>query len=299
MNARTKEAFLAAGLQSGGTTLVSWCFLQRADMDGVLDLPHDALQSLPEVTTPRVWAKATIASFRYHEIAEFYRWDGWEVRPLLIVRDVRQVYASLRKKWYGMDGTTAEDPPLRLRLLRFLEDWREFSARQWPILRYEALLEDPETTLRATCCDLGLAWDPAMLTWPKPAADIADAGSGNQTFFDSLAQGGARQAIQRRPAGETHDIPGEVLEWMARHFADYDAANGYASETDAVGGADTAFGPPRFEGTRRDQTARELETTRRAQNRLRRILRHPVLGRAVQYWGRFVNRDFSDVWRPD
>ena len=38
---RTKDRilYLCAGLQSGGTTLISWCFLQRSDMDGILPTP--------------------------------------------------------------------------------------------------------------------------------------------------------------------------------------------------------------------------------------------------------------------
>ena len=36
-----KTLYLCGGLQSSGTTLVSWCFLQRADMNGALDADND------------------------------------------------------------------------------------------------------------------------------------------------------------------------------------------------------------------------------------------------------------------
>jgi len=35
---------LCAGLQSGGTTLVSWTFLQRRDTNGVLDMQNSITQ---------------------------------------------------------------------------------------------------------------------------------------------------------------------------------------------------------------------------------------------------------------
>ena len=44
---RTKPQFHRAGLQSGGTTLISWCFLQRADTDGILDANNDVFADLP------------------------------------------------------------------------------------------------------------------------------------------------------------------------------------------------------------------------------------------------------------
>lgn len=299
-----RPLYLAAGLQSGGTTLVSWCFLQRADMDGVLDLPHDALQPLPLVETPATWAKLTIACFRFHEVAEFYRWYGCEVRPLLVVRDVRRVYASLRKKWYGMDGTTAEDPPLRLRLSRFLEDWREFRANDWPILRYESLVADPESALRDLCGKLGLAWDDAMLTWPKPVTGIADAGSGNSTFFRSLAQGGAAAALIRSKGEQPpQGIPDNELAWIAEHFGEYNEINGYEPYDRSGGEGVAVYTGPQFEGTRRDQAAKDLQQEREARrllcNRLSRILGHPVLGRAVRFWARFMNPGFSEVLKDE
>ena len=42
----SKTLILCGGLQSGGTTLVSYCFLQRADTDGVLDADNDLLPAL-------------------------------------------------------------------------------------------------------------------------------------------------------------------------------------------------------------------------------------------------------------
>ena len=62
-----KPLYLCAGLQSSGSTIVSWCFLQREDMDGVFDARNDVLPVIPEMKPPRAWCKITISSFRSGE----------------------------------------------------------------------------------------------------------------------------------------------------------------------------------------------------------------------------------------
>src|ERR1041385_5446163 len=96
---RTQRMILAAGLQSGGTTLISWCFLQRRDTDGVLDMENDVIEGLFDAAKkPVLWIKMTIGAFRWLDIADVYRDLGWNPAPLLIVRDVRVTYQSLMKK---------------------------------------------------------------------------------------------------------------------------------------------------------------------------------------------------------
>lgn len=294
-----RTLYLAAGLQSGGTTLLSWCFLQRSDMDGVLDLPHDFLRPMPAIDARYGWAKATIACFRYQEIAEYYRWQGWEIRPLLVVRDVRSAYASLKGKWYGMNGTTAEDPPLRLRLLRFLEDWQFFVESGLPVVRYESLVEDASSTLRSACEALDLPWDEAMLSWPKSGSEIADAGSGNETFFRSLHRGGARFALMpEKVARQAEDIAPADLEWIAEKFREYDRINQYETTTESVDGKGD-FDLPRFQDTRRDAMQKELRRTRRARKQLQRIIQHPVFGRGLRMWALAINPAFREVITDD
>ena len=139
-------------------------------MDGVLDGEYDLLPRIaPNLGRPLTWCKTTISSFRLSELMSHYEDEGWTVSPLLIVRDVRDTWASLLVKPYGVNGFTAEDPPLRLRFRRFKEDWELFHAKGWPILRYESLLENHEKTLRETCQRLALPWDDAMLHWTKRA----------------------------------------------------------------------------------------------------------------------------------
>jgi hypothetical protein len=66
---RPHRLILAAGLQSGGSTLVSWCFLQRGDTDGLLDMENSVIHvAFDRVRTPVVWAKMTIGSFRWLDV---------------------------------------------------------------------------------------------------------------------------------------------------------------------------------------------------------------------------------------
>jgi hypothetical protein len=123
---------------------------------------------------PYAWYKTTISCFRMSEIAWHYRDFGWEVRPLLIVRDLRAVWASLRQKSYGRNGITAEDPPLRLRVRRFVDDWRGLQVGGAAFLRYEDFIAEPTATLQLACRQLQLPWDEAMVSWPKPRQRVAD-----------------------------------------------------------------------------------------------------------------------------
>src|ERR1043165_2673751 len=96
-----KALILCGGLQSSGSTLVSYCFLQRGDMDGVLDADYDLLPALDwRLARPYAWYKTTISCFRLSEIARHYRDAGWDARTLLVMRDLRAVWASLSKKAY-------------------------------------------------------------------------------------------------------------------------------------------------------------------------------------------------------
>ena len=183
-----RTLLLCAGLQSGGTTLVSWCFLQRRDVNGILDAIADVLPRIPRVSEPYAWCKFTVAAFRLQEAVAHYQDAGWRVRPLLVVRDPRAVFRSLVSKPYGHNGTSAEDPPIRMRLRRFREDWNHARGAGWPILSFERFLLQPEQSLRGLCRELDLPWDEGMMSWPKTLSDIAVADWGNPTFHRTMKQ---------------------------------------------------------------------------------------------------------------
>jgi hypothetical protein len=153
----SRKLILCGGLQCSGSTLVSWCFLQRPDTDGFLDAGGDRLPEIPsDITAPYIWCKLTNSSFRFVEVMEHLADQGWQVVPLLVLRDVRAVFNSLVTKHYGSNGITAEEPPLRMRLRRFKRDWEEFQRQNWTTIRYESVVTDPEPTLRAACQKLDI-----------------------------------------------------------------------------------------------------------------------------------------------
>ena len=285
MPTKSRVLYLCAGLQSGGTTLISWCFLQRGDMDGILDANNDMFADIsPALKSPHAWIKTTIGSFRTSEQIAYFQDLGWTVRPLLVCRDVRAAYASLRTKRYGSNGTTAEDPPLRLRFRRFREDWELFHANGWPILRYEQFLLDPEEVLAEACTRLQLPWDDAMLTWPKPKSAIFDTRHGNETFRQNC---GSSLWDSLRPSGKPlHQLvipAGENL-WLENEFAQYNQVNGYPAHRALPAAVDAA-----------DHDIPCLHVTRRVQWRQQQVPLQYVLHRVAQW---FTGASVNGASRP-
>ncbi len=223
-----RTVFLATGLQSSGSTLVSWCFLQRPDMNGTLDGDTDLIPLPPaDIQAPLIWYKTTISCFTLAEQIALLEDEGYQVKPTLIVRDVRAVWMSLMKKTYGRNGVTAEDPPLRLRLRRFYHSWQDAVARNIPLFRFEDLLVQPETSLKTLCGALGLPWRQEMLDWPKPGEQIADSRHGNARFMGSDKQGlqvALDPGIASQISGQIH---GEDLAWLEETFRDYNLSLDY------------------------------------------------------------------------
>ena len=246
-----RRIYLCGGCQSGGSTLVSWCFLQRPDMDGVLDARFDMIPALPPVTAPRPWIKFTIACFRFSDVISHYEDDGWAVTPLLVTRDVRSVFGSLAGKPYGKNGTTADDPPLRLRLRRFKQDFELFRKNGWPILRFESLLDAGEKTLRDACDAMSLPWDDGMLNWAKSPEHIAAAGYGNETFIQNRKRTLA-ESVAPSKGVNVSKIGIDDLDWLEREFADFNRAMNYPEHVDrGQAEASPARAIPSFEQTRR------------------------------------------------
>jgi len=248
---------LCGGLQSSGTTLVSYCFLQRGDTNGVLDADNDLLPAIDDrLARPCAWYKTTISCFRLSEIAEHYRDAGWNVQTLLVLRDLRAVWASLRDKPYGRNGITAEDPPLRLRVRRFIDDWRTMRANGGAMLQYEDFVAEPTATLQHACASLDLPWDVSMLTWPKGPERIADRRNGNGSFWMSRGADLMSSIGRFREQRGQPQLPAGDLQWLETEFRDFNEANGYpislpltAKARDILDGG--FLGPPSFEVTRR------------------------------------------------
>jgi hypothetical protein len=196
-------------------------------MNGYFDANNDILADISShVGQPLAWYKTTIGSFRLTELVAHYQDAGWEVTPLLVVRDPRYVWSSLIKKKYGKNGTTAEDPPLRMRLRRFKEDWLHCLAVGWPVIRFESLLSNPGKILRETCEKLGLPWDDAMLTWPKNRNEIVDARHGSRTFKINRAQGLKGICHTKSHEELSNILPGD-LAWLEKEFNEFNVMNDY------------------------------------------------------------------------
>lgn len=265
----TPRMILCAGLQSGGTTLISWCFLQRRDTNGVLDTPSDLIQPRFErVREPIVWVKQTVASFRWLDLCETYRDLGWEPEPLLVVRDVRAAYSSLIRKSYGVNGTTAEDPPLRMRFRRFLRDWELFRAHRWPIIKFEDLIRDHRATLEKACNELSLPWDEDMISWPKEPSEIAY-GKDNwgkksiqESFERSIQKGNlAAATMQDRAEVQLDYLPGSELRWLEETFSVYNGFHHYPKKVrpTPLGEMPADMPSPRYQGTAREWYHTEMD----------------------------------------
>jgi hypothetical protein len=282
-----RTVYLCGGTQSSGSTLISWCFLQRGDMDGILDADYDVLPRIPaQLSTPLAWCKFTIASFRFSEVASHLEDEGWRIKPLLVVRDVRAVFNSLVNKTYGRNGTTADDPPIRLRLRRFHEDWRLFRDRGWPMMRYEDFAAEPLRALRDACAALGLPWDEAMATWPKPLERIAVPDNGNVTFTQTRGVS-LQESMKPTLAGmKTENVPRADLNWMERHFADMNAAMNYPAHVE-----------PQAKESLPERLAPAFENTRR-HKRLERKLRHERRWRFFSSAGQSLRTLFMGASAP-
>lgn len=246
--------YLCSGLQSSGTTLLSWCFLQRSDMHGVLDGGNDLLPELrPSAQVKKIWLKTTFGAFRLTELMGYYTDLGWVPRPLLVVRDVRLVWASLIRKRYCHHSITAEDPPLRLRFRRFREDWERFRNAGLPIVRYEDFISAPEATLRKTCQAVELPWDEDMTLWRRLSEPSSTHRQGNDTFWELRDRSLVLSIARHSESDWLGSIHEHDCDWLEREFAEFNQVNEYPSRMEAIrSNAEWLdMGTPRFTAGRR------------------------------------------------
>lgn len=223
-----KPLILAVGMQSSGSTLISWCFLQHSQIDGVMDGDGDIFPQIPPtITAEYIWFKTTISSFTLADLVAVAEDEGYLVKPVVIVRDPRAVWLSLAGKSYGRNGITVEDPSLRLRFRHFLSSWHYALKNEIPICKFEDFVENPEETLKDLCQKLEISWDNGMLEWPKHADQIANTRHGNATFRES-AKTGLIEALKNKPA---KTLAGEMfkedLDWLDKTFRHFNETNGY------------------------------------------------------------------------
>lgn len=251
-----RPLYLCAGMQSGGTTLISWCFLQREDMDGVYDMENARLhEDFSRVRADKVWLKMTVGAFRLQEVIRHYARLGWDVRPLLVVRNPYQVYGSLKHKSYGFNGATGDEPPLEMRMARYLADWQWALENDCPCIAFESFVDAPEAQLRALLRKLALPWDSAMLEWPKTEGSVACPSLGNVSFRTCREQGGGLiDAIERyRKGSERTRLSKREGSWIAENMLPLLDHYNFSDEVVEIEPAAVESCPhPRYRGTQRD-----------------------------------------------
>lgn len=254
------KLILCAGLQSGGTSIISWCFLQRYDTNGIFDMENSTIYTdLSDIKMPYAWVKMTVGSFRWLDVAKIYEDIGWQVIPLLVIRDVRFVFASLMNKDYGTNGNTAEDPPLRMRFRRYLEDWKLFVENGWPIIRYESFIENPVQELQHITNIMELPWDSSMVDWSKSEAEISLMSGGNSTFRNSMSSNSLIAAIDTVRSTKTNlNLPKYELKWLEEYFNEYNAACTYPHSMDVTSCKSDYCCIPSYSVTRRNKILMKL-----------------------------------------
>ncbi|RTZ74771.1 MAG: hypothetical protein DSZ02_04625, partial [Gammaproteobacteria bacterium] len=171
-----QPVILATGLQSSGSTLLSWCFLQRPDMDGTLDGDCDLIPLPPEgVVTPYLWYKTTISSFDLEEQIRLLEDEGRQVRPLLVTRDVRAVWISLMRKPYGR-GACSDWAECGV-----CNDWLDLAecgaCSDWPSVTWFGMCTDWPSVAK---CDVCSDW-PSVVEYGacQDRPSVAECGAGN------------------------------------------------------------------------------------------------------------------------
>lgn len=224
----SNRLYLCAGLEESGASLVSWCFWQRAEIRPMVAPAGDLLPEFPPSEDGRAtWLLTTLSSFRLSEMAAHYRDLGWEVQPLLVFRDLREIWAALVQKPAIHNGITSEDPPLRLRFRRFVDDWRLFAPRGWPMLRIEDLMGNSRQVLRETCGQLGLSWHEVMAFWPRPLRLLANAPLPDAAFCQLRGRNLAETLMNHVGRTLPDAVAAADLEWLESEFHDFNVENGY------------------------------------------------------------------------
>ncbi len=220
-----RDLILAVGQQSSGSTLISHAFLNHPELNGILDMASDKIElNFSRVKTDKVWVKMTTIAFTWSEVAAVYQLLGFNVHPLMIVRNPYDVWASLQHKWYGLNSTTAEDPPLVIRFMRFLKEWQLFRKNGWPIIQFENYIEDREHALKFACDQLPISWDESLISPPTSTENVAYVSESNASFSSNLANG-----VDNQLARKVGTLSADVHDWLLRYFKEFNEQYGYVN----------------------------------------------------------------------
>jgi hypothetical protein len=217
--------YLCGALENGGATLLSWCFWQRVDIAPVIVPAGNTLPAFrPAADGRATWAQVTIGSFRLSEMAHYYRQQGWDVHPLLVVSDLRPIWASQVNARAGEAGM---GPPLQVRFRRFVDDWTLFLSKDWPTVRVDDLAADAERTLRNTADRLDLPWNDALQSWPRAVAELPKTRELDPDFDRFRRRNLAETLANYAQRAVPQAVAREDLQWLEREFQRFNIENSY------------------------------------------------------------------------
>jgi len=125
-----------------------------------------------------------------------------------VIRDGRAVAASQRDRQYRDLYAAAHDWRRQLVVARFQGAY--IGPERYREVRYERLLEDPETTLQGLCAFLEIEWDPEMLQLDRHA-DASDSQSYVGRKLDAGKSGGWRKKLSTKEQVRLEGLVGDML----------------------------------------------------------------------------------------
>jgi hypothetical protein len=134
-----------------------------------------------------------------------------EARFIHLIRDGRDVAVSLRRRWFS-PGHSIERQAWFWR--RNIERARREASccRHYLEVRYEALVLNPEATLRRICAFIDLAFDASMLLYWKHAAERLAEHQQRVDAAGSVLLSQAQRQLQQQCAAAAPD-PGRIGAW--------------------------------------------------------------------------------------
>ena len=123
-------------------------------------------------------------------------------RHAFLIRPPAEVAASFRERWQGMQ---ARDLGFARQAALF-DRVRDMTGHDPPVIEARDVLADPEGMLRALCAALGVAFDPAMLTW-EPGSRPTD-GVWGAHWYGAVNR--STGFAPPRPGHSAGDLPDEV-----------------------------------------------------------------------------------------
>ncbi len=177
------------------------------------------------------WGDKSLHTERY---ADRVFGDFPEARIIHMLRDPRDRYASVLKRWKRLRGGVGAATAAWLASARLGERNSEAHRGRYLILRYEDLARDPQTTLERVCDFIGEGFDSAMLG--MEGADDFRSSGGNSSYggFDV-------GVISTRSIGRFREaISSSEIAFIERRAGSVMAAHGYESDGQPLSSAERA-----------------------------------------------------------